>query len=147
MPGLDSALLSEPSGILAPAACHLLLTAALYAWLTVERAANVWRRRGLYSDLVTPGGDQGRAARIAANLSNQFEAPTVFHPLVLALWATGMASELDLALAWAFVIGRLAHTMVQTLTTNVPLRGMVFSINFVALSGLWGNFFLRVLGV
>ena len=28
-----------------------------------------------------------------------------------------------------FVAGRVVHTLVQTLTDNVPLRGLVFMIN------------------
>ncbi len=31
-----------------------------------------------------------------------------------------------------FVAGRVAHSLVQTLTDNVPLRGQVFIINFLA---------------
>ena len=34
--------------------------------------------------------------------------------------------------AWAFVAGRIAHALVQTLTDNVLLRGQVFLINFAA---------------
>lgn len=141
-------LLSEtvrPGAILLPAAAHLALVAALYAWLSVERLFNVMARRGRYSDLVTPGGDAGRAARVAANLSNQFEAPALFYPLVLALWAAAMVSALDVALAFVFVAGRLIHTGVQTLSRNVPLRGLVFSINFTALLAMWVWFLIRAL--
>ena len=137
--------LADPSAVLIPAAAHLALIAGLYAWLSVERFINMVRGRGRYGDLVTPGGDTGRAARVAANLSNQFEAPTLFYPLVLALWATGMASGADLILAWIFLAGRVIHTLVQTFTTHVPLRGLVFSINFMALGLMWAWLLVRAL--
>jgi len=35
-----------------------------------------------------------------------------------------------------FIAGRVAHTLVQTLTDNVPLRGQVFTINFLAVVAL-----------
>lgn len=137
--------LADPSSILWPVASHLGLIVFLYAWLTFERLFNVMGGRGRYGDLVRPGGDSGRAARIAANLSNQFEAPMLFHPLMLALWATSMATVTDLWLAWAFLAGRVLHTGVQTLTTHVPLRGLVFSVNFTALCALWVWFLARAL--
>ena len=132
--------------ILYPLAAHLALVAFLYAWLTVERARNVLSGRGRYSDLAAPGGDHGRAVRVAANLGNQFELPALFYPLVLTLYVTDAVTALDVALGWAFTGGRALHTGVQTLTANVPLRGFVFSINAVALAGLWAHFLWNALG-
>lgn len=126
--------------ILLPAAAHLVLVAFLYLWLTMERLGAVRARKRRYSDLQFPGGDVERGARVAANLRNQFEAPMLFYPLVLALWATQTVSVAMVWLAWLFVAGRVLHTGVQTLTGNVPLRGAVFTINFLALAGMWALF-------
>jgi hypothetical protein len=142
---LDFSQTSDAAALLIPAALHLALVVGLYSWLSVERLRNATGQGARYSDLVLPGGDSGRAARIAANLSNQFEAPALFHPLVLILWATSSATGADLVLAWMFVAGRVLHTLVQTLTTNVVLRGVVFSLNFLALSLMWIGFLIRAL--
>ena len=85
----------------------------------------------------------GRGARVASNLRNQFEAPPFFHMLILALVLSGDPVQGQLWLAWVFVIGRVLHTGVQTLSDTVVLRGMVFSINFLALAGLWLSFFFQ----
>lgn len=138
-------LLDPAASLLWPSAAHLALTAFLYLWLTIERAAAVLARRNRYDDFVRPDADQGRGARLAANLRNQFEAPPFFHMLILALVLAGEPVTAQLALAWAFVAGRVAHTLVQTLTSNVVLRGMVFSINFLALCGMWVIFLVRML--
>nr|MDL2430005.1 MAPEG family protein [Pseudomonas sp. BJa5] len=49
--------------------------------------------------------------------------------------------RLDLAaatwLAWLFIAGRVAHSGVQILTRNIRLRGLVFTVNFLAVLGLW----------
>lgn len=50
-------------------------------------------------------------------------------------------------LAWVFVAGRLIHAYVQVFTTNVRLRGIVFTINFVAVLGMWLWLLLATLGV
>ena len=134
-----------PDFILYPVAAHLALVAVLYAWLTLARfqAARSGERR--YSDLQFPGGDAPAAARIAANLSNQFQLGPLFHLLALVLWATGAVTAAHLILAWTFVAGRIVHTLVQTLTGNVVLRGLVFSVNFCALAGMWTLFLLDAL--
>ncbi|WP_439633778.1 MAPEG family protein [Glycocaulis sp.] len=137
---------AEARLILLPAAAHLALVAFLYTWLTVERLRAVRAHKHRYSDLQFAGGDVDRGARVAANLRNQFEAPMLFYPLVLALWATQSATSAMVWLAWLFVAGRVLHTAVQTLTGNVPLRGAVFTVNFLALAGLWMLFLLQQLG-
>jgi hypothetical protein len=40
-------------------------------------------------------------------------------------------------LAWIFVLGRILHSAVQIFITNVRLRGAVFTVNFLAVLGLW----------
>ena len=46
---------------------------------------------------------------------------------------------IDVVAAWVFVAGRVIHTLVQTLTDNVVLRGRVFVINFLAVIFLAGH--------
>ncbi|MGN6151571.1 MAG: MAPEG family protein, partial [Lysobacteraceae bacterium] len=74
--------------------------------------------------------------RIGANLSNQFEWPLFFHVACLLL-LRGPVDAVSIALAWGFVAGRVLHSMVQILTTNVRLRGLVFMLNFLCVLGLW----------
>jgi hypothetical protein len=65
--------------------------------------------------------------------------PVVFYALVILLVALGQVTWIDVAAAWVFVAGRIIHTLVQTLTDNVPLRGQVFTINFLAVVVLAGH--------
>ncbi|KPP82911.1 MAG: hypothetical protein HLUCCA04_02225 [Oceanicaulis sp. HLUCCA04] len=137
---------ADPHLILLPMASHLALIGFLYCWLTIERLLAVRARKRTYADLQFAGADVDRGARVAANLRNQFEAPMLLYPLALAIWAVEAVTFADIALAWLFVAGRVLHTAVQTLTGNVPLRGAVFTINFLALAGLWALFLFRHLG-
>lgn len=115
-------------------AAHVAWAALLYAMLTVARAPAAWgvgRTRG--------GGNPFAAAepRIAANLSNQFEWPLFFHVACLLL-VQRPATPVVVALAWVFVAGRVLHSAVQVATTNVRLRGLVFTVNFLATLLMWG---------
>lgn len=122
-----------PHPLIFPMAAHVALTAFLYALLTAVRAPSVW---GLGR---RPDGTNPLAKfepRVSANLSNQFEWPVFFYAACLVLLSAPMDHR-HLWLAWVFVGGRFVHSYVQILTTNVRLRGVVFTINFVAVLGLW----------
>jgi len=121
-----------PSPLIYPMAAHVGLTALLYVALTVARAPSVWRV-GRRTDGSNPWA--GVEPRISANLSNQFEWPLFFY--VACLLGQNAVNHVQLWLAWAFVAGRLIHTYVQVFTTNVRLRGAVFTVNFVAVFGMW----------
>lgn len=116
-----------------PMAAHVALAAFLYVLLTIARAPSVWGigRR--------PDGSNPWASvepRISANLANQFEWPVLFYAACLLLFQQGTGRP-ALVLAWIFVGGRLLHSAVQIFTTNIRLRGIVFTVNFIAVLGLW----------
>jgi hypothetical protein len=115
------------------------LTCALYAWLTVTRTLAVRSGRVEYAAFVLGRDEPKNVARITRNLGNQFELPVIFYAIVVLLVALGRVATIDVVAAWVFVAGRVIHTAVQTLTDDVPLRGRVFMINFLALLVLIGH--------
>jgi hypothetical protein len=113
------------SSILWPMLAQIFWTFLLYAWLTFARTRAVWRGEVDYSCFEL-GREEPRAiARITRNLANQV--------------AVDRVSTIDLVAAWIFVAGRVIHTLVQTLTDKVELRGRVFMINFLAVVVLVGH--------
>jgi hypothetical protein len=132
-----------PQSLIVPMAAHVALAAFLYVLLTLVRAPAVWGigRR--------PDGSNPWAAlepRISANLSNQFEWPLFFHLACLLLLLQSQAGPVVTGLAWLFVVGRILHSAVQILTRNVRLRGVVFTVNFLAVLGLWA-YVVKVAGI
>lgn len=116
-----------------PMSAHVALVSVLYILLTLVRAPTIWGI-GRRADGSNPWSVF--EPRISANLSNQFEWPLFFYVACLLL-LDQPASVLATALAWTFVGGRLLHSLVQILTHNVRLRGIVFTANFLAVLGLW----------
>lgn len=121
--------------LILPMAAHVGLTALLYVLLTVARAPKVWGI-GQRADGSNPWA--AIEPRISANLSNQFEWPVLFYAACLILMQIPVEGDAPLLLAWIFILGRLIHGYVQIFTTNIRLRGLVFTINFLATLGLWG---------
>jgi hypothetical protein len=130
------------SSILWPMLAHIGWVFLLYAWLTVARTRAVWRGEVAYSAFELGREEPLAIARISRNLANQFELPVLFYALAILLIATGTTTVFDVVAAWLFVAGRVIHTLVQTLTDNVPLRGQVFMINFLAVAALAGHVML-----
>ena len=117
-----------------PMAAHVALSALLYVMLTIARAPAVWGV-GRRPDGSNPFAEL--EPRISANLSNQFEWPLFFYAACLLLIAQQAIDVRQLVLAWIFVAGRVVHSCVQVLTRNIRLRGLVFTINFLAVLGMW----------
>ena len=120
--------------LLLPMAAHVALTALLYVLLTIVRAPKIWGI-GQNADGSNPWATL--EPRISANLSNQFEWPVFFYAACLLLMHNQDIPAGAIWLAWLFILGRLIHSGVQIFTTNVRLRGAVFTINFLAVIGLW----------
>lgn len=116
-----------------PMFTHVVFTAFLYVILTAVRAPSIWGI-GKRPDGSNPWADI--EPRISRNLSNQFEWPLFFYVACVILLFREPES-ITLILAWVFIGGRFLHSTIQILTTNVRLRGIVFTINFLAVLGLW----------
>lgn len=127
--------------LIIPMAAQVALAAFLYVLLTVARAPKIWGI-GQRADGSNPWA--AMEPRISANLSNQFEWPLFFHAACLILLQSE-PTDFSLALAWIFIAGRVLHSLVQILTSNVCLRGIVFTVNFLAVLGLWATIVLAVL--
>ena len=114
---------------------HVGLTALLYVILTIARAPTIWGL-GRAADGSNPWAQAER--RVSANLSNQFEWPMLFYVACLLHMQSGTGG-LPVVLAWIFVGGRVLHSLVQIMTSNIRLRGVVFTINFLAVLALWAQ--------
>jgi hypothetical protein len=118
---------------------HFALVVALYVELTRRRMQAVAGGNAKIGDFARRDGDPPNPARVARNLSNQFELPMFAYFAAAVLIAQGQVGGVDVAAAWAFLGGRLIHSAVQVLTDNVRLRGQVFVINFVAVCVLMAH--------
>lgn len=131
--------------LLTPVFFHIVWCALLYALLTIARAPVVWGV-GQRKDGSNPFGNI--QSKISANLSNQFEWPLFFYiAIVLLIAMDEPIDSVQIYLAWVFVIGRVLHSIVQIFTDNIRLRGMVFTINFIAVLAMWTLIFIGEIGL
>ncbi|MEM9106038.1 MAG: MAPEG family protein [Pseudomonadota bacterium] len=143
MPGF----FDNPLGILWPTLVHLALIQFLFVMVSIRRQQAVRETKLEMDDLAQAGREPELSRRWARNLDNQFQVPMLYYALVAILIARQEVSVAQIVLAWIFVFGRIAHTIVQTRTDDVALRGQVFTINYAALSLMWLLFLTRSFGL
>jgi hypothetical protein len=73
-------------------------------------------------------------ARFAAdNYNHLHEQPTIFYALIIYSHLAGVADELNLTLAWAYVGLRVLHSLVQITINKVTLRFTLFAVSTLVL--------------
>lgn len=71
--------------------------------------------------------------RVADNYNHLWEAPTLFYAMAFYIVLTGSADQLHVACAWAYLVLRILHSLVQATFNKVALRFLLFTLSWVAL--------------
>jgi len=129
-------------GILRPVVALVGWTLVMLIWtlavrLPAMRQAGVDLRRlvgskGSDADRVLPP----RAQWKAHNYNHLVEQPTVFYAVTLVLAVIGQGEDINIALAWAYVILRVAHSIVQATWNRVAVRFALFVLSTLVLIAL-----------
>ncbi len=80
----------------------------------------------------------------SSNYQNQFELPVLFYAVLAFALIAGLVDTTLIALSWAFVASRLAHSFVQTGKNVIATRFKVFAVGLLFLILLWAWFGLRL---
>lgn len=80
----------------------------------------------------------------ADNYVHLMEQPTIFYALVISLAVIGEGSGINLYLAWAYVLLRIAHSLVQAVVNKIELRFLIFALSNIPLFWLTFNAVLLV---
>ncbi len=134
-----------------PAATHLILqpvvvlvawTLVMWGWmiatrLPAMRAAGIRMgalvgTRGSDGDRVLPASAQWKAH----NYNHLLEQPTIFYALCGVIAFTGSGVAVNVALAWGYVVLRIAHSMVQATVNRVLPRFVLFVLSTLCLAAL-----------
>jgi len=102
-------------------------------------------------DAAYPGSWAHRLRRpsvrsVADNYNHLHEQPTIFYALMFFAALTGGADALALKLAWAYVVLRVVHSLVQATFNRVIVRFSIFAIGSLVLMIFTVRELLRVLG-
>ena len=72
----------------------------------------------------------------AHNYTHLMEQPTIFYAIVFALVLMGFDHQINVLLAWTYVVLRIAHSIVQIFFNDLRIRFPLFLLSTFALLGL-----------
>jgi hypothetical protein len=128
--------------ILAPVVALVVWTIVMMVWMYATRFPAM-RRKGI-SLKGRVGSKTGSLEGVvedrvnwkAHNYNHLMEQPTLFYAIALSLALMGMGGGINLYLAWAYVLFRVLHSLVQATTNIVLHRFILFLLASAALVGL-----------
>jgi hypothetical protein len=132
--------MTASTAILAPVTALLILSCIMWAWMYVTRIPAV-RRAGMKLDPDIPKGVQmaelpARVRWKADNYNHLLEQPTLFYAVAFTLALLGAGEGLNLTLAWAYVVLRVAHSLHQALWNKIEIRFVLFLLSSLVLVAL-----------
>lgn len=125
-------------GMIAPVMALVLWSLLVWAWMYATRIpamrkAKVEPQKGAMAGaLKTHLPDS--ANKIADNYNHLMEQPTIFYATAFAAQFIGAADGVNMGLAWAYVVMRVAHSLIQNTANVVMARFLVFSLSTVTLA-------------
>ena len=131
--------------LLVPGFVHVVLVIYLLsrAGYGRVRAVRTGRLKLHEIDNNKPGHPEA-VRNFANNYQNQFELPVLFYAVLAFALIAGLVDTTLIALSWAFVASRLAHSFVQTGKNVIATRFKVFAVGLLFLILLWAWFGLRL---
>jgi hypothetical protein len=131
------------SEILKPVVALAAWTMLIWLWMYITRIPAMNRAgldamgmvgstgRSLRDDLVAKG--ETKASWVADNYNHLHEAPTVFYAICIVLAMIGQGDNLNATIAWAYVVLRVLHSLVQLIGNRVVIRFSIFALSSIAL--------------
>lgn len=137
-PAARSALIPPVVSLVALTFAVLLVTAVVRNLAVFRGAASAL----YYRDYVTehPGEKLERPARAFNNL---LQVPMLFYAACALMIASGIVDEIQVTLAWFYVLLRLAHALAYIVWNRLAYRFALFAASTIVLSVLWGRFALQ----
>ena len=135
------------TAVLLPVFVQIALTFALLFWMGMSRKDAVAQGQTRIADIALgQSAWPERSTQIGRSFQNQLETPMLFYVLTALAIITQKADLLFVAMAWLFVLARLAHAYVHVTSNHVNLRFKAFLAAVAVLMTMWAIFAVRVIG-
>ncbi len=134
---------------LTPVLALVCWTLVMWAWMYATRIPAMKQAGidpqeaaypGTWSHRLRPG-----VRSVADNYNHLHEQPTIFYALMFFAAMTGGADSTALGLAWAYVVLRVLHSLVQATINRVIVRFGIFAIATLVLVAFTVREVLRIL--
>lgn len=126
--------------MLGPVIALIAWSMVIWFWMYATRLPAM-RRAGMKPDPDAPLGEQmsklpPSVRWKADNYNHLMEQPTIFYALAISLALMGVGGGASLVFAWAYVVLRVVHSLVQVLSNKVEVRFVLFILSNVPIIAL-----------
>lgn len=126
--------------ILLPVVALVIWSQVMWFWLYATRIPAITRLR-MRLDSEAPQGQQMSTLPAAVrwkadNYNHLMEQPTVFYALAISLAILGEGTGTNVLVAWAYVLLRVVHSLIQATSNNILRRFALFALSNVPLLAL-----------
>ncbi|MBU6161581.1 MAG: MAPEG family protein [Myxococcales bacterium] len=133
-------MLEVNQSLLLPAVGLAAWTYVMWAWMYATRIPAI-QRSGMKLDGHIPRGEQMATLPAvvrwkADNYNHLFEQPTIFYPVVIIAALLPGSGVADVALAWAYVVLRVVHSVFQATVNRIEVRFALFFVSSLVLLAL-----------
>lgn len=125
--------------MIAPVMALVAWSLVIWVWMYIHRIPAMQKAGIKPQEARFPGSldklpDGARQA--ADNYNHLMEQPTIFYAAALAIQVAGHADATGVHLAWAYVIVRVLHSVLQVSVNLVPVRFLLFTISTGVLAAM-----------
>lgn len=130
------------SAILAPVVALVAWTLVMLLWMLILRIPAMSKAgidlnrlvgsKGSDADKILPPAAQWKAH----NYNHLHEQPTLFYAIAITLALLGQGDGLNAWLAWAYVLLRIGHSLIQATINRVAFRFVLFLLSTLVLVAL-----------
>ncbi|MEP7007510.1 MAG: MAPEG family protein [Sphingomonas bacterium] len=132
----------DHSPILAPIVALVAWSLVMWLWMYATRLPAMNAAKIDTKNLV--GGSGADLKKVippqsqwpADNYNHLMEQPTLFYAIALVLAMLGAGGGVNLTIAWAYVVLRIVHSIVQATFNRVIIRFAIFSLSTLCLMAL-----------
>lgn len=136
MPDIDVTVASA-SGLIAPVLALVVWSLIMFLWMYATRIPAMQKANIDLDNQLTPqqlAGSVPTPARWKAdNYNHLMEQPTIFYAAALAAALAGLGDDVNVMAAWAYVILRVLHSLIQATVNVIMVRFLVFTLSTIAL--------------
>jgi hypothetical protein len=122
--------------ILTPVLALVTWTLIIWIWMYAVRIPAMNAAKMDPQNARHPGSLDGLPSsvrQVADNYNHLFEQPTIFYALIFYIYLAGKPDVIAVDLAWAYVVLRVVHSLIQCTINRVTLRFTVFTLSTVVL--------------
>ncbi|HEX2591584.1 MAG TPA: MAPEG family protein [Rhizomicrobium sp.] len=130
------------TSILTPVLALIVWTLIVWVWMYVTRipamqAAKIDPQNARFPGSLDVLPDRVRG--VADNYNHLMEQPTIFYALAFYAYLSGGNDPINIWLAWAYVVLRVLHSLIQGTANQVTARFGIFALSTVVLMILAGR--------